>query len=54
MTNERKVSEAPVNFGAIGLMLDLYDDFYKIHRLYQKIYKSYSAQLRMMTQLYQL
>lgn len=56
MTNERKeVSEAPVNFGAnLGLMLDLYDDFYKIHRLYQKIYKSYSAQLRMMTQLYQL
>ena len=56
MTNERKeVSEAPVNFGAnLGLMLDLYDDFYKIHHLYQKIYKSYSAQLRMMTQLYQL
>lgn len=58
MTNERKeVSEAPVNFGAnLGLMLDLIYmmTFYKIHHLYQKIYKSYSAQLRMMTQLYQL
>ncbi len=56
MTNERKeVSEAPVNFGAnLGLMLDLYDTFQDPSSCYQKIYKSYSAQLRMMTQLYQL